>query len=129
MTKKVVLVVDDDPELAELVRSGLETIDCEVVTAHTGRTAQGILEKTTPDLAVLDVMLPDIDGITLCQEIKHDPKKKDVPVIMMTALSDRTTYHDALLFGATDYIVKPFEMKELLEKVNKALALKDNAKK
>ncbi len=117
-----VLVVDDDYEILEILRSGLELIGCQVTALTDGRSTEDYLTKNNPDLIVLDVMLPDIDGITLCQTIRRDEKTKDIPIIMLTALSDGTTYHDALQFGATEYMVKPFDIGELQSKVKKLLA-------
>lgn len=116
-----VLIVEDEPEIAELIEFhlGREGLNSDIV--HSGRTA---LEKATanpPDLVVLDLMLPDLDGFEICRRLKSNVDTKDVPVIMVTAKSDDTDVITGIELGADDYVVKPFSPKVLVARVKNAL--------
>lgn len=120
MTKKI-LVVDDDLNIQEMLNSGLSRYGYAVQVSSSAIDALSMIEKTKFDLLIIDVMMPDIDGITLCKTIRNMDQSADIPVIILTALSDAETMNDALLFGAVDYVVKPFDMRSLKEKINSAL--------
>ncbi len=113
-----ILVVDDDSNICELLRLYLEKEGYEAVLAHNGVAA---LEKFTtekPDLILLDVMMPELDGWQVCREIR---KKSDCPIIMVTAKSEVFDKVLGLELGADDYVVKPFEMKEVLARIKAVL--------
>jgi two-component system alkaline phosphatase synthesis response regulator PhoP len=118
MAGKKVLVVDDDVKTVELVRLYLDRDGYEVLTAYDGGEALRLARERYPDLVVLDLMLPDIDGLEVCRTLRRE---SDVPVIMLTA---RTTDHDKLTgldLGADDYVTKPFSPKELVARVRAVL--------
>jgi two-component system, OmpR family, response regulator len=113
-----ILVVDDDPHIREVVRHFLGTAGFDVVEASDGREALGLLERTQADLAVLDVMMPRMDGWQLCQELK---RLRDVPVLMLTAKGETSQKLKGFELGADDYLVKPFEPAELVARVKALL--------
>jgi len=118
MAGKKVLVVDDDVKTVELVRLYLDRDGYQVLTAYDGVEALRLARESYPDLIVLDLMLPDIDGLEVCRTLRHE---SDVPIIMLTA---RTTDQDKLTgldLGADDYMTKPFSPKELAARVRAVL--------
>lgn len=118
MTGKKVLVVDDDVKTVELVKLYLDRDGYQVSTAYNGVEALRLARESYPDLIVLDLMLPDIDGLEVCRTLRHE---SDVPIIMLTA---RTTDLDKLTgldLGADDYVTKPFSPKELTARVRAVL--------
>ena len=118
MAGKKVLVVDDDVKTVDLVKLYLERDGYQVLTAYDGVEALRLARENYPDLIVLDLMLPDIDGLEVCRTLRHE---SDVPIIMLTA---RTTDQDKLMgldLGADDYVTKPFSPKELAARVRAVL--------
>ena len=113
-----VLIVDDEKEIADLVEVYLKNEGFDVVKANTGEEAYDYIEKEDFDLAVLDVMLPDIDGFALCSKIRHS---KTYPVIMLTAKTGYTDRISGLSLGADDYVTKPFNPLELVARVKAQL--------
>jgi len=113
-----ILVVDDDRNIADLIRLYLEKEMFEVKTAHSGRTALDEFRLWTPDLVILDIMLPEIDGYEICKQIR---KVSSIPVIMLTARGETFDKVLGLELGADDYLVKPFEPKELTARVKAVL--------
>jgi two-component system alkaline phosphatase synthesis response regulator PhoP len=114
MADKKVLVVDDDVKTVELVKLYLERDGYQVLTAYDGIEALRLAREGGPDLIVLDLMLPDIDGLEVCRVLRNE---SDVPIIMLTA---RTTDQDKLTglgLGADDYVTKPFSPKELVARI------------
>jgi DNA-binding response OmpR family regulator len=116
MTK--VLVVDDDPTIREVVLSYLRAERYDVAEAADGETAVGLVGHDRPDLVVLDVMLPGIDGLEVCRRIRADT---DLPVIMLTALGSEADRVIGLELGADDYVIKPFSPRELVLRVTSVL--------
>lgn len=114
MDKQRILVVDDEKEITDLVEIYLQNAGYEVVKFYDGKSALTYLAKEKVDLAVLDVMLPDIDGFQLCEEIR---KTDFFPVIMLTAKIEEADKIKGLLLGADDYITKPFLPMELLARI------------
>jgi two-component system alkaline phosphatase synthesis response regulator PhoP len=118
MTGQKVLVVDDDVKTVDLVKLYLERDGYQVLTAYDGVEALRLARESRPDLIVLDLMLPDIDGLEVCRTLRHE---SDVPIIMLTA---RTTDQDKLTglgLGADDYVTKPFSPKVLVARVQAVL--------
>ena len=113
-----IMIVDDDANICELVRLYLEKEGYETVVCLDGAKALEEFKLDPPNLAVLDIMMPKIDGITLCREIR---KTSDVPIIMLTAKGETFDKVLGLELGADDYIVKPFEGKELVARVKAVL--------
>lgn len=118
MTGEKVLVIDDDVKTVELVKLYLDRDGYQVLTAHNGLEALRVAREGYPDLIVLDLMLPDIDGLEICRTLRRESA---VPIIMLTA---RTTDQDKLIgldLGADDYVTKPFSPKELVARVRAVL--------
>ena len=116
-----ILVIDDDQSIAELVKVNLDLLGHQVTIAHDGIKGLALAQQNTPDLIVLDVMMPDLDGFTVCQRLRQNPATRDIPVLMLTALGmtkDKVSGFDA---GADDYLVKPFEIPELQVRVRALL--------
>ena len=112
--KTKIMVVDDDPNIRELVRLYLEKEGFEIVTAERGDEAVKLFRASPPNLMLLDVMLPGMDGWQVCREVR---KISNIPIIMLTAKDETFDKVLGLELGADDYIVKPFDMKELVARI------------
>jgi DNA-binding response OmpR family regulator len=118
---KRILVVDDDENILNLERTILEQKGFDVTTAGGGAEALERLERETFDLVLLDVMMPEVDGFTVCRRIKEDPKLKETPVIFLTAKGGGEALAEGFESGAVMYINKPFTANKLLTIVNTML--------
>jgi DNA-binding response OmpR family regulator len=118
---QTVLVVDDDHEIARLVRAYLEQAGFRAVCAHDGASALRNLRLERPDLLVLDLMLPDCDGLDLARQLRTDPTFAALPIIMLTARVDDADRIVGLELGADDYITKPFNPREVVARVRAVL--------
>jgi two-component system phosphate regulon response regulator PhoB len=116
-----ILVVDDEPDLLELVRVNLSQAGFEVETAETGRQALERARRSTPDLLILDLMLPDVSGTEVCRHLRADPALGEIPIIMLTARADEVDRVVGLEIGADDYVTKPFSPRELTLRVRAVL--------
>jgi two-component system phosphate regulon response regulator PhoB len=116
-----ILVVDDEPDLLELVRVNLRGAGYEVETAETGRDALELLRRSPPDLVVLDLMLPDVSGTEICRRMRMEPELAELPIIMLTAKADEVDRVVGLELGADDYVTKPFSPRELTLRVRAVL--------
>jgi two-component system, OmpR family, response regulator len=114
-----VLVVDDEPNIRELVQVALKFHGCAVTTSATGTDALALAETTDPDLIVLDVVLPDIDGFEVCRRLRASDN--DVPVIFLTARDTTSDTVTGLTLGGDDYITKPFSVEALVARVRAVL--------
>ena len=112
------MVVDDDQNICELLRLYIEKEGYEVAIANDGRQALRVFEETDPDLILLDIMLPELDGWQVCREIR---KKSQCPIIMLTAKGEVFDKVLGLELGADDYVVKPFEAKEVMARIKAML--------
>ena len=117
-----ILVVDDEPRITQLVRDYLERAGFSVVTAHDGREALMRARTEHPDLVVLDLGLPQLDGLDVTRHLRRDA---DVPIIMLTARDDETDKLVGLELGADDYVTKPFSPRELVARVRAVLRRRD----
>ena len=113
-----VLVVDDDPGIVKLVRAYLEQAGFEVAVAYEGKKAMQIARNDRPDLVILDLMLPEMDGWDVCRALR---KESDVPIIMLTARVEESDKLIGLELGADDYVTKPFSPRELVARVRSVL--------
>lgn len=118
--KKKVLLVDDDPDFVEAVKVIVQSGGYEVNVASDGKEGIEAVAKNRPDLIILDVMMPVMDGHQACAELKGNKETADIPIILLTAVADRVTtskytHRDMLESEAEDYMPKPVEPKELLE--------------
>ena len=118
MSKIQVLVVDDEPRYLKLVRYNLEAADYEVITAASGEDALSVVAGKNPDLIILDIRLPGIDGYEVCTRIREF---SSVPIIMLTAKGEEREKVQGLRLGADDYITKPFGAEELMARVETVL--------
>ena len=116
-----VLIVDDEEHIVELLKFNLLNAGYEVVTANDGITALEKVKSERPKLVLLDLMLPGIDGIEVCKEIKKDKEIEDTSIIMLTAKGEEFDKILGLELGADDYITKPFSVRELLARVKAVL--------
>jgi DNA-binding response OmpR family regulator len=111
------LVVEDDPDIVELVSHYLAREGFGVDAVHDGREALLRLRESSYDLVILDLQLPSMDGLTLCAEVRRDPRTRHLPVVMLTARGDEADRIVGLEMGADDYVTKPFSPKELAARV------------
>ena len=118
MASGKILVVDDDQNICELLRLYIEKEGFDVVIANDGRKAIELFDAENPDLILLDIMLPELDGWQVCREIRH---KSNVPIIMLTAKGEVFDKVLGLELGADDYVVKPFEAKEVIARIKAVL--------
>ncbi|MBD1913463.1 MULTISPECIES: response regulator [unclassified Leptolyngbya] len=124
-TSNSILIVDDTPNNIKILLDVLNTAGFEVSVAKSGEIALEKLPFIQPDLILLDVMMPGIDGFETCRRLKADENSKNIPVIFMTALSDSVNKLAGLQMGAVDYITKPIEIEEVLARINIHLTLKN----
>ena len=118
MTQQTVLVVDDEAAIAEAVRARLSSEGFRVLVAADGRQALEVSERERPDLVVLDLMLPGMDGLEVCKRLQHD---RWVPVLMLTARTEEADKVAGFAVGADDYLTKPFSLRELAIRVKAIL--------
>lgn len=116
-----ILVVDDDASINELIKINLELAGYKVVQAYDGIKAFALAKQELPSLVVLDVMMPEVDGFTVAKRIRENPQTKNIPIIMLTALSQLDDKANGFNIGVDDYLVKPFEVEELLMRVRALL--------
>ena len=121
MAKKNIFVVEDEEDILDLIRHHLTKEGFVVATATDGLAAVKAISRKPPDLVLLDLMLPGLDGLEVCRRLKKDPKTAEIPVLMVTAKDEESDVVAGLELGADDYIVKPFRMKELIARVRTAL--------
>lgn len=116
-----ILVVDDDLAINELIKVNLELAGYKVLQAYEGTTGFALAKQELPSVIVLDVMMPEVDGFTVAQRIRKNDSTKDIPIIMLTALSQLNDKVNGFNIGVDDYLVKPFEMEELLVRIRALL--------
>jgi len=119
-TKKKVLIVDDEPNVRRLSRKILSNT-FDVVEAEDGKQAIEIANNQKPDVILMDMMMPKMDGLTACHAIKKDPTTKSIPVIMVTAIGFELNIKLSQQMGATGYVTKPFSSQDLLDKIGEVL--------
>lgn len=119
---KTILIVDDEPQIAEICRDYLRAAGFEVLTARDGPAGLSAARRERPDLIVLDLMLPGMDGLDVCRELRHDPGDVGhTPIIMLTARVEEADKLIGLELGADDYLTKPFSPRELVARVRTVL--------
>ena len=124
MTKELILVVDDEEDILELVRFNLAREGYSVICTTSGEETLRIARKEHPDLIVLDLMLPGIDGLDVAKVLKSDPKTKDISIVMLTAKGEEPDIVTGLELGADDYVTKPFSPRILVARVRAVLRRK-----
>lgn len=118
---KTVLVVDDEAHIQELIRFNLEKNGFDVITADNGLDALKLAETKKPDLIFLDLMLPGMDGLDVCKNIRRNPSIESIPIVMITAKGEELDKILGLELGADDYITKPFSVRELVARAKAIL--------
>lgn len=113
MTTPQVLIVEDEPSLCGILEAIVEKSGFRVITAQDGEVAWALIKKWSPDLVLLDVMIPKIDGFELSRMIRMDPDTRQIPIVMLTAKNEQTQKYEGFNVGANDYITKPFDPVEL----------------
>lgn len=121
MTTKKILVVDDEPDISKLIKARMESAGYSVFTAFDGAEALKAVKENMPDLILLDVMLPKMDGYQVCRLLKFDEKSKHIPIIMLTARAGESDKEKSVEAGADAYLTKPFQTEELLSKISSLL--------
>ena len=121
MSKQKVLLVDDEPDILEMIGFNLEKEGYEVFTAPNGRKALEIARVQRPDLVLLDVMMPEMDGMETCRELREDPNLKDVLIAFLTARNEDYSQIAGFDAGADDYISKPIKPRVLVSRVKALL--------
>ncbi len=117
MSQKKILLVDDEDDLVEIIRFPLELEGLDVLVSYNGEDALNQARKENPDLILLDLMLPKLDGYKVCRLLKFDDRYKHIPILMLTAKTQEKDKALGMETGANEYITKPFEMDQLLKKV------------
>ena len=121
-----ILIIEDNPAIVELVKVNLQLQGHQVLCAYHGTEGYAMALQHLPQLVILDLMMPEVDGYTVCQRLRQQPSTKTLPVLMLTALGDLEAKVKGFEAGADDYLPKPFEMPELLVRV-KALLRRSQA--
>jgi phosphate regulon transcriptional regulator PhoB len=121
MTKSTILVVEDDPDILQLIAYNLEAVGFEVLTAEDGYEALSLARNRLPQLIILDLMLPGLDGFEVCRELKRTAGTRSLPILMLTARGEEVDRIVGLELGADDYVVKPFSPRELILRVRAIL--------
>jgi len=121
MEQETILVVEDEDDIAELIRYNLEAEQYRVLLAATGETGLEAARRHHPDLVLLDLMLPGMNGLEVCKALKSEPATASIPVVMVTARGEETDIVAGLELGADDYVTKPFSTRVLAARVKAAL--------
>jgi len=116
-----ILIIEDEEHIVELIKFNLENNGYKVSFSLDGQKGLDLIESEQPDLVLLDLMLPKVDGIDICNRVKNNKNLKDIPIIMLTAKSGETDKIIGLEIGADDYITKPFSVRELLARIKVVL--------
>ncbi|MDD3804544.1 MAG: response regulator [bacterium] len=121
--KKTLLIVDDDIFLVDIMAFTLKQSGFEIIKAHNGQEAIDIISKEHIDLVLTDIMMPVMDGFELAANLRKNDSTKSIPIIFLTAKSNVEDKNKGFNIGINDYVVKPFNLKDLVSRINKALAV------
>ena len=121
MKSEKVIVIEDEADILEVIQYNLEREGYRVLTARDGKEGLQLIKKEMPDIVLLDLMLPSLDGIEVCRKLKEDPITHSIPIIMVTAKGEESDIVLGLGIGADDYVTKPFSPKELMGRVKAVL--------
>jgi CheY-like chemotaxis protein len=116
-----VVVIDDDPDMVKVIRVMLGVTGVEVLEAFSGLKGYSMVKRELPDVVLLDIMMPDIDGFEVLRKIKLDPETHSIPVVFVSARTGREHIERGLSLGAQGYVTKPFKPDELVGQIKKAL--------
>ena len=120
-TKAELLIVEDEPEIAELIEFHAERAGMRPRKVHSGRIALDVVKREKPDVIVLDLMLPDVDGLEVCRRLKQDEATRSIPIVMMTAKGEEADVVAGIELGAHDYVTKPFSPRVLMARLRNIL--------
>ena len=112
-----VLVVDDTPLMLDILSKHLKKAEYEVITIQDGKTALHLAKEAQPDIILLDIMMPEMNGFVICQHLKENEATKDIPIIFTTALTEIDNKLKGFQAGAVDYVTKPFDGREVIARV------------
>jgi len=121
MTKRI-LVVDDEADFSELLQFRLRHLDYEVLSAASGTEALNKARNELPDVILLDLLLPDLDGLTVCEILRRQPSTRETPIFLITAVTTEATQHAARIAGARSFLGKPVNFERLKRQLEAALA-------
>ncbi len=121
MNKMKLLIVEDDKDILQLLSYNMQTSGFDVLTSRDGYEGLSIARQNLPDLIILDLMLPGLDGFEVCKELKRDSETKNIPILMLTARGEEVDRIVGLELGADDYVVKPFSPRELVLRIRAIL--------
>jgi len=121
MSQKTILIVDDEEDILELVGYNLTRANFQVRYAASGKEALAAARELLPDLIILDLMLPGLDGLAVCKQLKREPKTAHIPIVMLTARGEESDVVRGFELGADDYVTKPFSPRVLLARVQAVL--------
>lgn len=128
MSTQTVLIIEDEPSLVEVLSYNLEKEGFEVLTANNGRDGLERARSALPDLVILDLMLPLVDGLQVCSQLRSDPKTQNIRVLMLTARSEETDEVVGFNVGADDYVTKPFKVRPLIHRIKALLRRNEKSK-
>ena len=128
MPKKLILVIDDEKDILKLLQYNLEKQGHQVIAAVSGEQGLDLARSKSPDLIILDLMLPGVDGLEICKMLRSDRATRQTPVLMLTAKSSETDQIVGLEVGASDYIAKPFSVQVLLARVKNIFRQRESQK-
>ena len=120
-TRKSILICDDDPVILRLLQVNLELEGYDVLPADNGEKAIEVARAERPDLIVLDIMMPRLDGYETCERLKAEDATKDIPVVFLSAKAQQSDIDKGKAFGVADYLTKPFDPNDLIETVERLL--------
>lgn len=121
MLKKKVLFIEDETEIVDLMRTRLEANGYQMFSAYDGEEGLKKVEENKPDLILLDIVIPKINGLIVCQRLKNGSKTKDIPIIVVSASGGKDLPKRCREAGSDDVVIKPFEAEEILDKISKLL--------
>ncbi|MFC1496562.1 PleD family two-component system response regulator [Candidatus Margulisiibacteriota bacterium] len=121
MNKVKILLAEDSATILEIIKSQLQRLNYEVITAMDGKEALTKAAETKPDLILMDIVMPDMDGIEATTRLKRDENLKTIPILMLTAQDEESNVQKSINAGADDYIIKPVNPAMLRQKINKSL--------
>jgi two-component system phosphate regulon response regulator PhoB len=121
VAKSPILIVEDEPDIAQLIQFHVEREGHDTLLADSGAQALDLVREKSPQLVILDIMLPDLDGLEVCKKLKRDPATADIPIIMVSARGEESDVVVGLELGAEDYVTKPFSPRVLIARIKRTL--------
>ena len=120
--KPLILIADDDPDLRQLLHLQLETMDCNLIEANNGAKTLELILTEMPDLVILDVMMPELTGWEILKYVRSKPDLNSISILMLTGIGETLNELSSPMYGADDYIDKPFKSQELIFKIRRVLS-------